>query len=453
MVSPARAAARKSPADVARLAAGRRPSLYAGRMREGPRWPRGSAPPDAASAAGTEAAAVAVSRATLGEPGTLLARAPRELLGVLVDRADREVDAALPVHLGDLDLHVLADLDGIFDVVDTLVGDLGDPDQAFLAGEVLDERADGHDPGDLALEDLADLGLLGEALDHRAGLLAALRLGAGDADRPIVLDLDVRARLGLDRADHLATGTDDVADLVGIDLHRVDARREPVQLGPRLVDDLTHLAEDEQACLAGLGERLTHDLERDALHLDVHLERRDALVGTADLEVHVAVVVLEALDVGEHGVAALLEDQTHRDAADHRLDRHAAVHERERRAAGGGHRRRAVGLERLAHDADRVGELLLRRDDRADGALDERPVTDLAPSCATHHPHFADRVRREVVVGPETPRVHRREGGEELLAPRRAARHDPQSPPPTARGHRPPPRAPPRTAPSTRPPR
>src|SRR5258708_20823731 len=121
MISAAMPRARKYSAQRARLAGSRRASLYAGRIRERTRLPRGSAPPEAATAAGTEAAAVAVSRATVGEPGTLLARAPRELLGVLVDRSDREVDAALPLHLADLDLHVLAAPDGIFHVVDSLV--------------------------------------------------------------------------------------------------------------------------------------------------------------------------------------------------------------------------------------------------------------------------------------------------------------------------------------------
>src|SRR6185503_2512589 len=98
-------------------------------------------------------------------------------------------------------------------------------DEAFLAGEVLDERADAHDASDLPVVDLPDLGLLGDALDHLAGLLATLRLRTRDADRAVVLELDRGAGLALNGADHLAAGADDLADLVGVDLEHVDPWR------------------------------------------------------------------------------------------------------------------------------------------------------------------------------------------------------------------------------------
>ncbi len=83
---------------------------------------------------------------------------------------------------------------------------------------------------------------------------------------------------------------------------------------------------------ACLFERLGHHLGRDARHLDVHLQRGDALRGAGDLEVHVAVVILGAGDVGEDGVLAglLVHDQAHRNAGDRRLDRHAGIHHRHR---------------------------------------------------------------------------------------------------------------------------
>ena len=46
--------------------------------------------------------------------------------------------------------------------------------------------------------------------------------------------------------------------------------------------------------------------------------------GAADLEVHVAEVILVAEDVGEDGDVVAFLDEAHRDAGDRRLDRHAA---------------------------------------------------------------------------------------------------------------------------------
>ena len=82
-------------------------------------------------------------------------------------------------------------------------------------------------------------------------------------------------------------------------------------------DDLGHLAEDVHPGVVRLLERVAHDLGGDPGDLDVHLERRDALGGAGHLEVHVAVGVFLAGDVGEDGVAAGLRigDQAHRRAA------------------------------------------------------------------------------------------------------------------------------------------
>jgi hypothetical protein len=100
-----------------------------------------------------------------------------------------------------------------------------------------------------------------------------------------------------------------------------------------------HDAQNVLARLVRLRQRDLHDFLRDALDLDVHLQRGDAVVGARHLEIHVAEVIFVAEDVGQHGEAVAVLDQAHRDAGHVRLHRHAGVHQRERAAADGRHRR------------------------------------------------------------------------------------------------------------------
>ena len=147
-----------------------------------------------------------------------------------------------------------------------------------------------------------------------------------------------------------------------------------------------------QAAALGLGERLAHDLRGDAHDLDVHLQRGDALARAGDLEVHVAVVVLGAGDVGEDGVLVAFLHEAHRDAGDRTLERDARLHQRERGAADGGHRRRSVRLEDVGDDAQRVGRLLLAgrtasmaRHASAPWPISRRPTPLMRPTSPTEN--------------------------------------------------------------------
>ena len=75
----------------------------------------------------------------------------------------READLALVgVDAQDLHLDLVADLDDVLGVLDLVVGQLGDVQQAFQAGLQLDEDAEVGDLGDLALDDLAGLVAAGD---------------------------------------------------------------------------------------------------------------------------------------------------------------------------------------------------------------------------------------------------------------------------------------------------
>ncbi len=279
--------------------------------------------------------------------------------------------------------------------------DLADVQQAVLAGQDVDQRAEVEDLGHRALVDLADLGLGGDLADALHRVLGARGVGRGHGDRAVLGDVDGRAGLLGQRADRRPALADHVADLLRVDLHRVQARRKRAELVLGAADGLDHARKDVQARLLGLGQRDLHDLLGDALDLDVHLQRGHAGGRAGDLEVHVAEVVLVAEDVGQHREAVAVLDQAHRDAGHMRLHRHAGVHQREAAAADRGHRRRAVALGDLADHPHHVGEFVARGQARHQGTLGQPAVTDLAALGAADAAGLAGGERRHVVVQQE----------------------------------------------------
>src|SRR5215211_5368523 len=333
--------------------------------------------------------------------------------------------AALAVHLDDLDLQLVAAVHDLLHRVRALARrDVGDVDQAVCALGELDEGAEGGRLHDLAGELVAELDLLRhrpDAVHQGVALVAGLGV---DADRAVVVDVDLGVELLRQRPDRFAALADHGPDLLGGDLDRGDPRRELRELGARLGDRVLHLGEDRHPRLLRLLERALQDLERHARDLDVHLEGGDAVGGPGDLEVHVAQVVLHARNVGEHDVVVALLDEAHGHAPHRRLDRHAGVHQRQARAADRGHRARAVRLEDVRHDADRVGELVHRRHDRHERPLRERAVADVAALRAAHEAGLANRERREVVVVEVVLGLQEAERVEPHLVAGRAERGD-----------------------------
>ena len=121
--------------------------------------------------------------------------------------------------------------------------------------------------------------------------MRALRLAAGgavdrgDLDRAVVLDVDRGAGLFGDRADDRAALADDVADLLRVDLDRDDRRRPLGHLLARRASSTLFIS--PRMCRRPslrLRQRDLHDLARDAVDLDVHLQRGDAVGVPATLK-------------------------------------------------------------------------------------------------------------------------------------------------------------------------
>ena len=136
--------------------------------------------------------------------------------------------------------------------------------------------------------------------------------------------------------------------------------------------------------------------------LDVHLQRGDALGRAGDLEVHVAVVVLGAGDVGQHRVLVALGHQAHGDSGHRGLERHPGVHHGERATANGRHRTGTIRFQNVADHADGVRERLVVGKHRRQSALSQHAVADLATARPTQEGDLSDAERREVVMHHES---------------------------------------------------
>ncbi len=163
--------------------------------------------------------------------------------------------AALGVDLQDLDLDVLAGLDDLTRVLHVVVGQLGDVHQALDAVHDLDERAEGDDLGDLALELVAQVVGVHHPLPRvLLGLLEAQRDALAVAVDVQHLDRHgVADREDLGRVVHVAPG----------ELGDVDQAVDAVQVHERAeVDDVRDVALHD---LAGL--QAVQDLLADLLAL------------------------------------------------------------------------------------------------------------------------------------------------------------------------------------------
>src|SRR5690606_6436130 len=317
------------------------------------------------------------------------------------DILDRQLDATAVVDVQYQHFDFLAFLEHVSDLLDALIAQHRDVHQAVLARQDVDEGTEVDDALDAADVDLADLGLGGDRQHALLGSLGRFLGLAEDLDRAVVLDVDGSLGLFADATDGGAALADDVAALVLVDLHRQHGRGIGRQLAARLGNDLVHLAEDVQTGFQSLAQGDLHDLLGDALDLDVHLQRGDAVGGTGDLEVHVAQVVFVTQDVGQHGELLAFQHQAHGDTGHRRLHRHAGVHQRQGGAAHGGHGGGTVGLGDLRHHADGVGEVVALRQHGGYATAGQAAVTDLATAGAAHAAALAHRERREVVVQHE----------------------------------------------------
>src|SRR5215210_7312825 len=212
--------------------------------------PAAAAVARAARAARAAAVAAALAPVAIAPRAAVAPAAPaaaRPDAGQLLDRlagdlrvgGQAQADAAaLAVDLDDAHLDLVALVEDVLDRVDPLAGrHVGDVQQAVGALGQLDERAERRRLDDLAGVLVADLDLLGHRADALGQRLAQLTAPRVHEHLAVVVDVDLGLELVRQPADRLAALADEQADLVGVDLHREDARRMRREARPRGVDD------------------------------------------------------------------------------------------------------------------------------------------------------------------------------------------------------------------------
>ena len=146
---------------------------------------------------------------------------------------------------------------------------------------------------------------------------------------------------------------------------------------------------------AALLKRLLDDVRGQTVNLDINLNSGDTLLGTCYLKVHIAVEVLNALDIGEGGLLTAVGDQTAGNTGNRCLDRNTGVHQSQRGTADRALRGGAVGGNNPGNQTQSVRELAYRRDNRQQSTLSQCAVTDLT-TAAPRDGRFANRERRKL---------------------------------------------------------
>src|SRR6266851_808957 len=291
----------------------------------------------------------------------------------------------------------------VFDLLHAMFRNLRDVQQAVSPGEDLNERAELSQANNLAQIRLSDLRHSRKIADHLDSSRQTIGIARSHIDPTRIVDIDLHASRIDDPANHLATGPNQVTNLVCWNLNGMNARCKLRLLFARIRDDPIHRIQKEQPALSRLLQSLAHDLRSDAHDLDIHLQRSNSLTRTGNLEVHVAIVIFRAGDVRQDGIVFALLHQTHRNTCDRALDRNARLHQGKRRTAHRSHRRRSIRLQNVRNNPQRIRRLIFRRQNGLDCPRRQRAMTDLATTHATHTSNLTNRKRRKVIVQHEAP--------------------------------------------------
>src|SRR5690606_15399075 len=130
---------------------------------------------------------------------------------------DRQTQTTFLVSFNDLDLNNLTYFQHVIDVGDTVVGNLGDMQQAVTAWQHLHNRAKVQQTHHWAFVFLTHFHFSGQFFNTTLGFAGLVQIGAGDRDGAIIRNIDLCTGFFGQGADGCTTLTNHVTNLLGVD--------------------------------------------------------------------------------------------------------------------------------------------------------------------------------------------------------------------------------------------
>ena len=162
-------------------------------------------------------------------------------------RLAAQFDTTSVVNIDDLDLDDVSELQDFVDIAHESVSEFADMNHSVGAWCEFDECSEFLDGNDATFVDRSNFDLCSKSFDFSACLRCRFCVGAGDEDSSIFFDVDLRAGAFLNTSDHLAAWSNDLSDLLWIDLDDCDAWSNRRNICAWLVKDFLHLSDEMQS--------------------------------------------------------------------------------------------------------------------------------------------------------------------------------------------------------------
>ena len=248
--------------------------------------------------------------------------------GALLDqnRLARQLDA-VAFHRQHLHQNLIAFVQLIAHIANPMLRHFADMQQPIQARQNLDKRSEVRQPRHGTKIRLPNFRRSAQVANNLQRPRRLLLIAGRNIDLAGVFDINLDPCLFNDAANHLPARPNQIANLVGGNLHSVEARRMRRNFLASRSQNFFHLPQNMQPSGLCLFHGLAHDLRRNTLDLNIHLHGRDPLAGTSHLEIHIAVVIFSSGNVGEDGISIAFLHQPHRHTSHRRFQRHTSIHQ------------------------------------------------------------------------------------------------------------------------------